>query len=246
MARSELKFPKLSGVDYMDLIKNKKNVLQLKGLDVEGFSWRQLQEYIGSRIPPDRYSYVLKFKKSNEIHKGTIKAIGDLSPVKPKEDDAGVSVLQASVAKLSQKVDSLKGEGGIGIETLIEVTKASYTQQISFLNLQLTSKDGECTRLLDKISKLEDELGDQDGLIEDLKSKTGLSQYIEIAKEVLSFKAGNIKPLESLADSNSSDIPPELIEILGVVNWNAVESGVVDKINETLKIIIQKLPLKGA
>ena len=59
------------------------------------------------------------------------------------------------------------------------------------------------------------------------------------------MKAGTVQPLTDLKDSNITDIPGTLIEILGVVDWKEVDQKVQVDIESYLRIFIQKLPLKG-
>ncbi|MCH8035300.1 MAG: hypothetical protein IH950_16295 [Bacteroidetes bacterium] len=247
MPIKELQFPVLKKVEYIDLSVKGNTKLIVDGKDVEGMKWRDFQKYIGSKIPMDNYFYVLKLNDKPEVYKGRVKPIvleaGVVSG--DGEDGKTLLVLKESVSALSEKIEVLSKGNGVSMEMLLEATKQSFVMRIEFLGIELAKKDTEFSRLELKYNKLETDLDDADDEIEILRGKTGITQYIEIAKDFLQMKAGTLKGLDNLKDSNSSDIPPDITEVLGVINWIDVSPDIIEEIIHYLKIFATKLPLKG-
>lgn len=238
-----LKFPILKNIEYIDLIKNRVNVLSFEGQEVEGKTWRQFQKLIGAKLPDGAYSYVIKIKKDDTIYKGLVRTAGKVATVIKVKSEINPD-LEKKITDLTSQVNKIGSGNGVSVDLLLQVTRQSFETQVSFLNMELTRKDTANQKLEIKIESLYKELEDSDVLITDLKGQTGISQYVSIAKEFISMKAGLTKPIESLGASEPSDIPPEIIEILGVVNWGNVSPEIINDITNTMKIFIQKLPLK--
>lgn len=238
-----LKFPVLKNVEYIDLIKNRTNVLSFEGHEVEGKTWREFQKMIGAKLPDGAYSYVIKIKKDDIIYKGLVRTAGKVTTMTKVKSESTPDI-EKKLIDLASQINKMGSGNNVSVDLLIQVTRQSFETQISFLNIELTRKDATNQKLEIKIESLYKELEDSDILITDLKGQTGISQYISIAKEFISMKAGLAKPIESLSASEASDIPPEIIEILGVVNWGNVSPEIINDITSTMKIFIQKLPLK--
>ena len=238
-----LKFPVLKKVEYIDIIKNRSNVLSLTGEDVEGLTWRKFQLLLGSKLPDGSYNYVIKIKNDPTIHKGLVRTAGKVTTMAKEQKEINPDV-QKQILDLTNQVDKMGSGNGVSVDLLIQVTRQSFETQVTFLNHELTRKDLANVKLENKIDDLLKELEGTDVLISELKEKTGMTQYITIVKEFLSMKAGNIKPITNLSASETSDVPPEIIQILGVVDWQKVPGDVLIKITSTMKIFIQELPLK--
>jgi chromosome segregation ATPase len=131
------------------------------------------------------------------------------------------------------------------VDLLLSISKQSYETQITFLNAEISRREIVITKLESKIESLESELDEAAELIEDYKSKTGLGQYLDIAKTFLMSKQGNLKPISNLKDSTPETIPAEIIQILGLVDYDAIPADQLTQIIDYLKIFIQKLPLKN-
>lgn len=247
MPVKELQFPKLKNFEYIDLSLKGDTKLIVEGKDVEGMQWREFQKYLGAKLPMSNYYYTVKLNGSSKIYKGRVKPIVLKAGVVSGTDENGkmVLVLKELVTDLTKKVDVISQGNGVTVDTLLEVTKQSYVARIEFMNVELSKKDTEYSRLEVKYEKLEVELDDADDLIENLKEKTGAMQYISIAKDFLKMKAGFSPGVQNLQDSNPSDIPSDITEVLGVINWGDVSSEIINEIVHYLKIFATKLPLKG-
>jgi len=248
MAGRDLKFPVMKNIEYFDLHISKGNQIAIEGTDIEGLKWRDLQYFLGEKVPEKIYNYQLKIKGKNQIHNGRIKVLikdKTYTPGNNNEPQTIGSEFLIKLDDLSQRVEQISKGNGVSVDTLIEVTKQSYLQRIEYLNLELQKGVIEHGRLTIKIEKLETDLINSEDEIEDLKGQTGITQYISIAKEFLQMKAGTTQPLTNLKDSNTEDIPFPLMEVLGVVDWKQVDVSIQSEIVNYLKIFIQKLPLKG-
>ncbi len=242
---AELRFPVLKDVEYIDLIKNKETKLNLDGRTVEGKTWREFQKYLGSKLPERQYHYVIKNKNDNKIHKGIIRTVG----VMKSEGDKGQSellIVQGNIEELNKKITAMSSGNGISVDTLMSITKSSFETQIRFLELEGTKREAFILKQESQLDEHVKELNKCDVIIGELKEKTGISQYIAIVERFLMMKAGNVKPITNLSASETSDVPPEIIKILGMVNWQEVPGEALAKITHTMKIFIQELPLKGS
>ncbi len=215
--------------------------------NIEGMKWRDFQKYLGSKLPMDNYYYVVKLNDKPELYKGRVKPIVLKAGVVSGSvtDDKSLLVLKETVSALSEKIETISKGNGVSMEMLLEVTKQSYVARIDFLGVEINKKDMDYNRLELKCAKLEEELNDADVVIADLEGKTGVMQYVSIAKEFLQMKAGSLKGIENLGDSNPSDIPSDITEVLGVVNWVAVDPNIINEIVHYIKVFANKLPLKG-
>jgi hypothetical protein len=240
---SQLKFPVLKKVEYIDLIKNKETVLTVDGKNVEGMTWRKFQIYLGERLPKGNYNYILKIKGDNAINKGIIKTVGGLQ-VKDQETTSETQKLETQILLLSKKVESFNEGNSIPMSMLIEVTKQSYESRIKYLDIEVSRRESTITKLETSIEVLNVKLLDSDDLVKELEGKTGLSQYIQLAQDFAKIKFGAPAPVTNLQASESSDIPQEIITILGIVAWDQVQPEVINSITEAMKIYINKLPLK--
>jgi len=238
-----LRFPILNEVDYIDFNKERKTIISFTGDEVEGLTWRQLQLKLGESVNEGRYNFTLKFKGSDVIHRGVIKAIKLNKNGTGMDDEKDISQIKKTIDDLNKKL-AAAGNNSPSTDLLISITRQGYETQINFLNLEIGKKDRQIEKLETKIEKLEDELNEYDEIVEDLKSKSGAGQYLAVVKDFLMMKAGNAKPIESLKDSNPDDIPGEILQVLGVVDWSKVNPELQTEIIHYLKIFIQKLPLK--
>ena len=236
-------FRSIHNFDYVDIIKNKKTLLTIEGKEIEGLTWRDLQKFIGKRLPSDIYYYILKVVGDDMVHKGQIKSVGTMT--QNKKQDNKYDALQQQIESLNEKLSSASSGNSVSMEMLLEVTKSAYVTRIDFMSMELQKKESENERLIRKIDSLEESLDESEELIDELKDKTGMSQYIKMAQEFLIMKTGKAKGITNLSDSNESDIPTEILRTLGVIDWLKVEPNVIEEIIRYIKIFANKLPLKG-
>lgn len=241
---AELRFPVLKDVEYIDLIKNKEAKLTIDGKTVEGKTWREFQKYLGSKLPERTYNYVIKIKNDNKIYKGLVRTVGIMKN-EDKKGQNGLVIIQSEIKELNEKISSMSTGNGISVDTLISITKSSYETQLKFLGLEGDRREAVILKLESQLEGADKELDKCDALIIDLKEKTGLTQYVSIVKEFLMMKSGSVQAV-SLKDSDIKDVPQIIIEVLGVVDWSQVPEEILKEITGTLRVFIQKLPLKGS
>lgn len=219
-------------VEYIDLIKNKTLVKSFKNFKAK--NWRALQEFLGNELNvSQQFFYILKLKNNDKLFKGQIRSIAgnDATPVEKKSNEV--------LSEINSLRESLKGlNNGVTTELLISITKQSYETQINFLNQELVRKENYINKLESEINNLENEL-------DQVEPQTDLTKYIEIAQTFLKLKQGGLKEVVSLEASNTSDIPEEILTILGLVDYSRIPQTDLNQIISYLKIFIQKLPLKG-
>jgi len=237
------KFPKLDLFEYFDVIKNKQSILNYTNQELIGLNWRDLQLKLGSKVPSGLYHYCFKIKNDDTVYKGQIRAIGKtVLNEKPLLAD---TVFVSELNSIKEQIKNIGQSNGVSVDLLLSVTRQGFETQIGFLNAELTRKENNITKLESTIDKLNDELNNADEQIEELKSKTGVNQYLELAQTFLASKIGTAKKITTLKDSDPQDIPKQILLILGAVDWSQVESNVINEIIKWLEIFVTKLPLKG-
>jgi len=231
----KLKMPVLNNIDYVDVTRNKGLLKRYNGNELEGKKWREFQETVGKEFGSGKIYYNI-FQKDGRRSSGITNAVGS-TPTKDiiqLQDSSSKEVLKA-LQELNTKVSN-KSEG-IGVETLLQITRQGYDMQISFLNQQLVFKDGVIDNLNKEIESLESELSESG-------QNSNLSQLIEIGQKFLISKIG--KPtITQLKDSDQSDIPQEILQILGTVDYSRISQENLDKIISILRQYISTFPLKG-
>jgi hypothetical protein len=243
LPKNALKFPYLNNVEYFDLIKHKKTLKTFLGKDINGLSWRDLQKKAGLFTGETVCNYSLKFENDNTVNRGTIRIISSL-PAPSDDKNNNQSVLN-EIENLKSKISSAAQSSGISVDLLLSISKQSYESQINFLNAEIIKKDNIITKLENKIDSYEDELNNCYEVIDDLKAKTGVNQYLELAQTFLQSKIGTAKKITTLKDSAPQDIPEKILLILGAVDWTQVPGETLAQIINYLEIFITKLPLKG-
>jgi hypothetical protein len=243
-APRSLKYEKLINVEYASIVRNKKSVLELEGSSIEGMTWREFQIFLGEKIPPGKCYFTIKFKKSNDLYTGQIRAVS-MDGTKLETTGNESEVIKA-FKSLESKLSNATSTGGITFEMLMSSTKQGYESQVSFLNQQIVYKDGRIQKLESEIDELENDLDTAEDQIRELQRSTGSSfeKYIEIGEKLLSARFTPGKPV-TLKESDASDIPAELLEILGAVDYSRIQPETLQKIISTLKQYISFLPLKG-
>lgn len=250
----KLKFPIMENFDYFDIIKSKENLLSFKKSDIEKLNkctWREFQFIVqdklnakyGDKYPAGKYHYVCQKTNSTLIERGLIKTIDRKSFLDSPTDKKENNKMQELI-DLKKELEAIKGSN-IPNDMLISLTKQGYELQINFLNQQLQNKDSIIQQLNRDIEKLENELDAYEIQIEDLKSKTGLNQIIEIGQKMLLAKFGQAQTVTNLSASNISDIPDEILNILGLVDYSKIPDEQMQKIIQGLRNYISILPLKG-
>jgi len=237
----KLKFPILKDIEFFDVIKNKQTLKTFNKKDCEGLKWRDMQLKIGQSLPAGLYHYNMKINNDDSFYKGTIRVISTMQPEKTNDNSAALNEIEA----IKKQLSTISNSNGVSVDLLISITKQSYETQINFLNAELQRKENLITKLENQIDSLNDELDNASDQIEELKSKTGLNQYIEIANTFLQSKIGTAKKITTLKDSNPDDIPARILELLGAVDWSKVPDNELSEIIRYLEIFLTKLPLKG-
>ncbi|MBK9285042.1 MAG: hypothetical protein IPM51_12115 [Sphingobacteriaceae bacterium] len=239
---TKIKFPVLNNVDYMDVTKNKEILKTYYGSDLDKLAWRDVQIKIGSDVGSEFYHYQLKFKNSDQLHKGLIRGVLKDGKTKNVAASSDIEKIKDSINQLNQKIVNVSSGGGVQVDLLIQVTRQSYETQINFLNAEINRRELLINKLENKIDDLETDLNECQ---ETAQQSGGVSQYIEMAKMFLDVKRGNLKPIDNLKDSNINGIPQEILSVLGMVDYSQIPEQTLNEIINYLKIFIQKLPLRS-
>lgn len=248
-----LKFPIVENIEYFDLVKNRENLLSFKRVDIDKLkkpSWREfqfivqekLEEKFGSKYPAGKYNYILQRVGENVIHRGVIKTISKKSFVdfKPAKEENKMN----EIIELKEAIEKLKSNDK-STDMLLTTVKQGYELQISFLNQQIQFKENQIKQLENQCDKYENQLDKYESQIDELQSKTGFNQLIEIGQKMLFAKFGKGEEITNLSASNPNDIPNEIIEILGLVDYSKIPDPQMKQIISGLRNYISVLPLKG-
>lgn len=246
----KLKFPVLNNVDYISIYQNSMSVLEISGDDVEGKTWREFQIYLGERLPIAAYHYLLKLKNSDEIFNGRVRSVNVGKVVKL---DTGKNIMNDE-SKILKEFSSLKdalqkatNTGGVTFDMLLASTKQGYESQAIYLNQKINDLNNVITELKQDIRELENDLTDCEK--ENAKSG-GLAQYLAIGERVAQiYLGGKTKQPISLKESNTSDIPDQILQVLGVINWSLINAESINRIANNIQQYLSILPkeyFKGA
>lgn len=233
----ELKYPILKNVEYASLTKNGKRVLEIPGSDIEGISWRDFTIYIGKKLPPGKYGFTIKFKNNAQLYAGTTRAV-TLDPVEVPKDN----YIQDQLNELKKIISSQSAYAGS--DQAMVIVKQGYEMQIQFLNRQIESLERSVKKLEDEITELDEDLDECNIKLIQAEQKGEYTQYIPGALKLLQAKFGAGKTV-SLENSDQSDIPAEILEILGTVDYSKIDPDSLQKIIQVLKQYISLLPMKG-
>lgn len=246
MAGSQkIKFPVLKNVEYFDIIQNKTVIKTFTQDELENKTWRQVQELVG-KYATGSVHYTFKFINNPETHKGLIRSIN-----KNFDKDPGnglVNKLVGEIEDLKIKLNAAGSGSGVTVDLLMSITKQSYETQITFLNNEVNRKDILIAKLETTIDKLNDEISSQDETISKLQSKSGLTQYLPLITSFLNKKIPGLAAAEkitTLKDSNTSDVPGRILELIGAVDWQRVDEKIITEIINYMEIFLNQLPLKG-
>jgi hypothetical protein len=245
-------FPEL---EYFDITRDKKTILSLDRETLKQFTgkpYREMQFFVqkvlnekySGQYPPSTYNYSAKKVNEAKIYRGMIKTI-DISSAPGNKIETKKEINNMSeISELKKIVESIKSDN-VSSDMLINITKQGYELQLQFLNGQLKHKEQIIVSLEKDILKLESELDKQDLLIQDFKSKSGLAPMIEMAQKFIMARVSAPQPLQNLSNSDTTDIPQEILNILGAVDYTRIDESSMQKITDTLRQYITLLPLKG-
>jgi hypothetical protein len=242
---SFLKHPVLKNLEYFDLSKQGETVCTVDPKEGEGLTWREMQLLCGKKIGLGSFRYALKFKGNDQIEHGQFRTVMKSVDKKYVNPDPATD---SKIADLTTKIDALvntaRAPGSVDNSLLIEIMREGHRNTLQTYVDRIAEKDKTIDKLNKDCEDCEQELGKLDAIIDDLKSQSGLNQYIQIAQDFLKSKVGKAKPLADVSMSDQSDIPPRILAVLGVVDWSAIDESVLSEIIKYLEIFIQKLPLK--
>ena len=104
---TKIKFPIVKDVEYLDVTKNKQILKSYNGAEIDNLSWREVQYKIGDEIGTEFYHYILKFKKSDQLHKGLVRGVLKDGSQKVS-NNSDIELIKNSINQLNQKPSLLK------------------------------------------------------------------------------------------------------------------------------------------
>jgi cell division protein FtsB len=231
----QIKFPVLNDVEYVSLFKNRNSVLEVDGKDIEGLTWRQFQLYLGKFLQPSVYNFVLKFKKSNEQHTGKIRAtIMGVSKTEPENNSSVINELKTLKDQLSKAEKS----GGVSYDMLLASTKAGHAAQIDYLNQKIQDKEEKIKELKEELNELDQDLDD---CLKESSKNSSIGQYLAIGEKILSMKFGSPAKV-SLKESDPTDIPEQILIVLGVIDWQKIDAENISRIANNIQQYLSAIP----
>src|SRR5690554_6891765 len=232
-------------IEIIDIKYKGRLLKRYTGEEVAGKKWTEFQEFVGSELNlSDKVNYTI-IMKDGEKHMGQMQVV-NLNP-QPKETSMYDDDIKKQIKSIEEKLSkAAKDSGGVPYQILLDSQKAGYEAQIRYLEMQLKDKDITIQEYKNKIEKLENEIDDYLDQLEAAQSKSGYGQLVEIAQKFMLQKLGTPR-VTTLKESNPSDIPEEILQILGSVDYEKLQQDQAGyrKIIDTLKQYISFLPLKG-
>ena len=233
-----LKFPILNNVEYISIYRTGKSVFEIDGKDVEGFTWRQFQLYLGENLTPGRCQFTMKFKDNAQLHTGAVRAARTGEAAIIKEDNKMNDDIIKEFKSLKDVLSKATNTGGVSFEMLLASTKQGYDATIGFKDQIISQKDEMIRELKKDIDELENDLSDCE---KESSKNSSLSNYLAIGEKILSMKFG--KPGKvSLKESDSSDIPEQILNVLGIINWQIMDQESINKIASNIQQYLSVLP----
>lgn len=239
-----LKFPFLNNLEFVSIFKNKKSVLESDGKEFEGKSWREFQLMLGEKLPSDDYFFTMKFKNKPEIHNGKVRAATLINKTLESNSMETEKII-TEFKSLKDALSKATNQGGISFEMLLASTKQGYEAQIQYLNSKIADKDELIREIKKEVNDLEDDLNDCE---KEAAKNSGIGQYLAIGEKILSMKFGSPKKV-SLKESDQSDIPDQILQVLGIINWSIMDQENINKIANSIQQYLSVLPkeyFKGA
>jgi hypothetical protein len=240
-----LKFPILNNVEYVSIYRTGKSIYEIDGKDLEGFTWREFQLYLGEKLTPGKCQFTMKFKDSAQLHTGAIRAARVGEAAITKEDNKMSDDIIKEFKTLKDALGKATNQGGVTFDMLLASTKQGYESQVSYLNQVIADKDKLIIKIENEVDGLERDLNDCE---KESSKNSGIGQYLAIGEKILSMKFG--KPGKvSLKESDQSDIPEQILQVLGIINWQVMDEQNINKIAESIQQYLSVLPkeyFKGA
>lgn len=245
-SKKTLKFEKLVNVDYASIYRTSRSVLEIDGSEIEGKTWREFQIYLGTKIPPGKCQFTLKFKGSPELHTGQVRAVvlGEPYQSNPKDEIKMSEQIIKEFSSLKEALSKATNQGGVSFEMLLASTKQAYEAQIQYKDQVISDKNDLIREIKKQVDDLENDLNDCE---KESSKNTSLSNYLAIGEKILSMKFGTPAKV-SLKESNPSDIPDQILQVLGIVNWQIIDAENINRIASNIQQYLSALPkeyLKG-
>jgi len=231
-----LKYPILKNIDYASIVRNGKSVLEIEGKELEDKTWREFQLFLGEHLTPGKCYFTIKFKNKSEIFSGMTKAVTMNKSI--PEDDTKINQVLDQFKKLESKINNASQAGGVSFDMLMASTKQGYEAQATYLKEKITDKDQIIQELKREITELEDDLNDCE---KESAKHSGIGQYLAIGEKILSMKFGSPAKV-SLKESNSSDIPEQILLVLGVIDWTKIDQTSIERIATGIQQYISVIP----
>lgn len=241
---ASLKHEILKNVEFATIKRRGKIVLELSDKDFKSsLPWREFQKLIGSKIGTGIFYFTIKFKNNAELYNGKTNAV-DLEGKIDNDPNIDLAGVMKKFQDLEDKITSL-GKGDLNVDMLIQNMKQGHDNQLVFKDMQIQDIRDKYNEIKKDLDESETELADCIKANKDLEDKTGFKQYLEIGKSLVEAKLGKGTPV-SLAESDPTDIPPAILQVLGVVDWSRIDPDGIESIVTYLRNYLKFFPLKGA
>ena len=236
MGQLPFKYNNFTGFQYLDVQRGGIDLQRLTTDELNGLTPMKLQEMIGEKHGAGkcRISGVDgKGLRYTTIFKGINK---NMPIVKP--DESKINQVLDQFKKLESKLNSASQSGGITFEMLMASTKQGYEAQAIFLNQQIKYKDELITELKRDCDELESDLNDCE---KEASKNSGIGQWLTVGEKILNMKFGAGAKV-SLKDSSTTDIPEQILLVLGVVDWSKIDAESINRIANSIQQYLGVIP----
>jgi chromosome segregation ATPase len=139
---------------------------------------------------------------------------------------------------LKDQLSKAEKSGGVSYEMLLASTKAGHAAQIDYLNQKIKDKDDKINELKAEINELDSDLDD---CLKESSKHSSISQYLAIGEKILSMKFGSPAKV-SLKESDPSDIPEQILTVLGVIDWQKIDAENISRIANNIQQYLSAIP----
>ena len=243
-------------LEYLDITKStgrrgdSKHFKRYK-TEIKGMRWSDLQEKLFTDgIPAGGYHFSIKTTDSPEVIQGRIKSIPVGVDLPKETSDKEISAIQRQINELHRTLKENVGKSDqLGIEFILNATKASHEAEIRFYEYQVKHKEEIITELRSDIKDLNKELDEAEKEFGKLQEQGGTGKYADAILGLVqqfSSKVSMPSKIKLNEKFDGSGIPGDIILLLDQVDYAQIPPEKLTGLKNGLGMLVQQLPQRVA
>jgi len=238
-------------VEYIEISKNGIPLYTFTEKEVNGITKFEFQKMLGKKFGVDRFSASMKFKNNYTNKKFPIRSIvlGEVKNVKDNNNGQSVNKIDELENIIKQIPNQNPAEN---YTQLLDLTKLTYENEINRLRETIQEQKNEIADYKKEVKELNKENVKLIKKIDEAENEGG-NNFVDMLLQlnqlrgVLKTGSGMAKNSSSLKNvkSDVSDIPEEMLEALGKVDYSKIPKQDIQKYIMLFENISNQLPLKS-